>query len=282
MMQKLVDIDRRIVFLAVAVVILVGMALDTVVPLPASGEARSVFEAVDATGPEDAVLVAMDYPPSSSAELDPMSRATLHHAFAREATVLVVAFDADGAPGAASMLEEVGSELGKVNGVDYAFLGYKPDMTAAIIEMGRAFGGVFETVEIDGEAVPIESVKAMEDVTNFSDVALAVEMTGSKKYEDWVEFANARYGLKLCTGATGAIVTGQYPYLASGQIAGLLRSTRGASDYETMVMEAYGGLKPDASKKMSVLFMGHLMMLVFIALANVGYWATRRGAQEAA
>jgi len=282
MMQKLLDIDRRIVFLAVALVIFVGMALDTVVPLPASGEARRVFEAVEATGPQDHVIVAMDYPPSSSPELHPMSRATLHHAFARGATVLVVTFDADGASGAAAMLTDVAEKLGKADGVDYAFLGYSPDMTAAIIEMGRSFAGVFEEIEVDGETVPIESVKAMEGVTNFADIALAVEMTGSKKYEDWVEFANARFGLKLCTGATGSIVTGQYPYLASGQITGLLRSTRGASDYETMVMEAYPGLEPDASKKMSVLFMGHLMMLAFIGLANVGYFVTRRGARGAA
>jgi|SaaInl7_100m_RNA_FD_contig_31_2034976_length_2527_multi_8_in_0_out_0_2 hypothetical protein len=286
MMHKLLNIDRRIVFVAVAIVILAGMALDTVVPLPASAEAQSVFDAVEATGAGDTILVAMDYPPSSASELDPMSRAALHHAFARDATVLVVSFDSGGAPRAAKMVDAVAAELGKVNGVDYAVLGYKPDMTAALIEMGTDIAGVFTEVTIDGEPVPTESVEAMQGVANYSDIALAVQMTGSKKYEEWVEYANARFGLKLVTGATGSVVTGQYPYLASGQISGLLRSTRGASDYETMVIDAYGhddsGLEPDASKKMSVLFMGHLLILLFIGIANVGHWATRGGAKETA
>ncbi|MAF11009.1 hypothetical protein CMK11_11225 [Candidatus Poribacteria bacterium] len=280
-MQKLLNIDRRVVFLGVALVLFLGLVLRPVIPLPPSSEARKVFDAVEAVDADQAILIAMDYGISSRAELDPMSRAALHHAFGRGARVLCVSFDSGGAPLAESMLGAVGLELGKVDGVDYVFLGYQPDITAAIMEMGSSIAGAFPDVDVDGETVPTDSVAVMDGVTGLADVALALEMTGSKHYQKWVDFANAQFGLKLCTGATGAIVTGQYPYLASGQITGLLRSTRGAADYETMVTKAYGGLEPDASSKMSVLFLGHLLMLAFIALANIGHWATRRDAQEA-
>ncbi len=281
-MQKLLDIDRRFVFLGVALVIFIGLAMDRVIPLPTSAEAQRVFDAVEATGPGDVVLVALDYGPSSGPELNPMSRAVLHHAFGRGARVVGVSFDSGGAARAAKMIADVGKELGKVDGTDYVFLGYKPDIAAAIIQMGSSIAETFTEVDVDGEKVPTDTVPALAGITRLGDFALAVEMTGSKHYEKWVDFANGRFGLKLCTGATGSVVSGQYPYLASGQITGLLRSTRGASDYETIVIERYGGLAADASSKMSVLFLGHILVLAFIALANVGYLMTRSGSGETA
>ena len=100
-MQKLLNIDRRIVFLGVALVLFLGLVLRPVIPLPPSSEARKVFDAVEAVEAGQAILIAMDYGVSSRAELDPMSRAALHHAFNRGARVLCVSFDSSGAPLAA-------------------------------------------------------------------------------------------------------------------------------------------------------------------------------------
>jgi hypothetical protein len=287
-MERLLRIDRRVIFLVATLVVLAGALLRPTIPLPVSPEARQVFDAVEAVPAGGAVIVALDYNPNSRDELDPMTRAALFHAFARNVRVLAVCFDEQGVKMAADALSASAGVSGKREGVDYVFLGYQPDITAAIDSMGSSIAGVYPQVEIadasalppaEGSARPTAELPVMKGITRFADVALAVEMTGSKSYEKWINFANARYGLKLAIGATGAIVTGIYPFLASDQVSGLLRSTRGAADYENLVRARYGGPESDASLKMSVQFLAHIMVVFFIVVANVAFWTTRtRGA----
>lgn len=279
-MERLLNIDRRFIYLAVAVVMVIGLAVGIRVPLPTTVGAKRTFAAVEAVPVGSAIIVAMDYPPASAPELEPMSRAALRHAFARDLRVLAVSFEADGVPGAQDLLQKAAAASGKVEGEDYVFLGFRPDITAALVGMVDSIPSVFPDVEVGGEMTPIVDVPALAGIVGLGDVALAIEMTGGKKYENWIDYANARADLPLCSGATGAIVTGLYPYLATGQLVGLLRSTRGASDYEALVRDAYGGLEADASKTMGVLLLGHLLLLGLIGVANVAFLVSKRSAGE--
>ena len=269
-MERLLDIDRRWIFLVVVVVILVGALVRPLIPMPISSESQRLYDMIEAVPERGAIIVAMDYGPASKDELDAMSKATLHHAFARNLRVLGLCFDQQGVASAQRILNTIAEQSNRRDGEDYVFLGFQSDMTAAILEMGSSIVDVFPEVSVGGETLSSVNLLVMRGITDFDDVALSVQMTGSKDYEKWIDYANARYGLKLGTGATGAIVTGLYPYLSSGQVSGLLRSTRGAADYERLVRVDYPGLDPDAGPKMSVQFLGHLMLLTFIVLANFG------------
>ena len=269
-MQRLLDIDRRWIFLVVVVVVLIGAIARPLIPMPISAESQQLFDMVEAVPERGAIIVAMDYGPASKDELDAMSNAVIHHAFAKNLRVLGVCFDQQGVVNAQRLLENAGNAAHRRDGEDFVFLGFQSDITAAIIQMGESILDVFPEVQVGGQAAATAELLVMRGLSNFKDIALAVEMTGSKDYQKWIDYANARHGLKLGTGATGAIVTGLYPYLSSGQISGLLRSTRGAADYERLVRDDYPPLDPDAGRKMSVQFIAHLMLLIFIALANIG------------
>ncbi|MDA1191756.1 MAG: hypothetical protein O3A46_08760 [Candidatus Poribacteria bacterium] len=281
-MERLMNIDRRIIFLVLAAVVLLGIALKPVIPMATSAESKSLFDTIERVPTGGAVMIGLDYPPASKDELDAMSRAALHHAFARDLRVLAFCFDQQGLSNAGTIVKEVAAAHSKMNGTDYAFLGFQPDMVAAVDQMNTSIASAFATVAIDGTDSPTAELPVMAGLESYKDIALIVSMSGSKNYENWIDYANARSGVKVGIGATGAIATGIYPFLGSGQVFGMLRSTRGASDYERLVRDAYpnAGLKPDASEKMSVQFLAHLLILAFIALANVGYWLSRRkGAQ---
>lgn len=258
--------------------VLLGSLWQPVIPLPVTREARQLFEAVEDVPAGEAILIALDYGPASADELDAMSRALLHHAFLRDLKVLAVCFDQQGVARAGRIVREIAAGYGRQEGEDYLFLGFNSDMTAAIIQMGASIAGAFPTVQIGGEERPTESVPLIQRFRRLQEVALAVSMTGSKDYEKWIDYGNARFGLRYGVGATGAIATGLYPFLSSGQLVGLLRSSRGAADYERLVRDRYRveTLRPDASVKMSVQFLAHLLIVLLIVIANIGLWWQRR------
>jgi len=279
-MERLLNIDRQWIFLVVVVVMLVGAIAQPLIPMPISSESRQLYDVVGAVPERGAVIVAMDYGPASKDELDAMSVAVLHHAFARNLRVLGICFDQQGVSNAERLIMDVAADSNRRDGDDFVFLGFQSDMTAAILGMGTSIKDVFPEVMVDGESRTTAELPVMRGLEKLEDIALSVQMTGSKDYEKWINYGNARTGLTLATGATGAIVTGLYPYLSSGQVSGLLRSTRGAADYERLVLDAHPGLERSAGRKMSVQFLAHIMLLVFIALANVGGLLGRRTAAE--
>ncbi len=89
------------------------------------------------------LFVAMDYDPTSLAELNPMAEAILKHAFSRNEKVVIVTLAQFG-PG---MVEEItarlAKEYNKVRGVDYVFLGYRPYPAITILAMGVDFRSSF-------------------------------------------------------------------------------------------------------------------------------------------
>ena len=68
-----------------------------------------------------------------------------------------------------------------------------------------------------------------------------------------------------------------YPYVETGQVVGLLAGMKGASEYEILVHEGkYSEGKRTAVQGMDAQSLGHLIIMVFIIIGNIGYFATRR------
>jgi hypothetical protein len=72
-------------------------------------------------------------------------------------------------------------------------------------------------------------------------------------------------------GTTGVTAPEMYPYYQSKQLLGLLEGLKGAAEYEKLL-----GYKGSATKGMDAQSTGHWMMVVFIVLGNVLYFARGR------
>jgi hypothetical protein len=280
--DKLMKLDRRWVFLFLIIVCVITYAGDFDIPIRVEPEVAVIHEFIDSLPPGDIVMVPIDYDPGSLAELHPMTYAIVEQCWRKNLKVIFTALSQN-APGMADQAirdisdsclvdKEYNGVMYKgreiVNGVDYAFLGYKPYPAIIILAMGQNFRLPFPT---DYYGQPLDSLPMMRGVQNYDDVACVVDISGTNSTDYWISYGQGRYGFPLAIGVTGVSTAQYYPFYGSGQIFGIMGGLLGAAQYEQLADNA--GLAKDG---MRVQLGAHIVIIAFILLGNVGYFVSRR------
>jgi len=239
-------------------------------------QTRKIFQAIDSLGPESKpVLVSCDFNPQAEPELYPMLLAIMRHCFSRDIKMMYMALWPMGSGMIEMALDDLSDEFDKVNGKDYAFLGYKFGYTAVLLGMGENIKRVFP---YDYYGTPLDSLTMMADISNYEDISLVVSLaTGQPGHREWVLFAQSRYGANVGAGVTAVSAADAYPFVETGQLVGLLAGMKGASEYETLVNEkGYSDEALRATKGMDAQSLGHLLIMIFIVLGNIGFFIIGR------
>jgi len=280
--DKMMSMDRRWVFLFLIVVCVGAYAMDFQIPILVENEVRTIHEYIDTLPPGEIVMVAMDYDPGSLAELHPMTYAIIEQCWRKKVRVLITALSQNGPGMADQALRDISDSLlqdrtyngilyeGReiVNGVDYAFLGYKPYPALVILAMGQAYRLAFPE---DYYGTPLDSLPMMQGVFNYDDVACVINISGTNATDYWISYGQGRYGFDLAIGVTGVSTAQYYPFLGSGQIFGIMGGLLGAAQYEDLTDNP--GLAKDG---MRVQLYAHMVIIAFILLGNVGYFMSKR------
>jgi hypothetical protein len=269
--DRLLDIDRRWIYLVMALVVIVPAVWPFNVPVGISGEVRAVHDFIGGLKQGDVVHLAIDYDPSTLAELHPMAEAIMRQCFAEDVRLVVTALSQFGPAMADQLITRVAADYGKESGQDYTFLGYKPYPAITILAMGTDYRVPFPT---DYYGTPVDDIPMMEDIHNYDDVACVVSLAGGNVADMWIQYGNAKYGVPVALGVTGVMASDYYPYLQSEQVFGLLPGVKGAAEYERL--EGHLG---EASRGMPYQVTSHLLIILAMVVANVGYIAQRRAAR---
>jgi hypothetical protein len=274
--DRLTKIPRQVIFVVIAIAVMIPLIIPLGLPVRVMSKSEQLFKAIDTlTVRSKPVLISVDFDPQSMPELYPMLLAMLRHCFARDVKVVLMTLWPQG-PGLAEMaLSEVPQEYGKEYGSDYAFLGYKFGVTAVLLGMGNNIKTVFP---VDYYGTTVDSIPMMTSIQNYDDLSLVVSLsTGDPGWRAWLLFAQSRYAANVGIGVTAVSAADVYPYVESGQVVGLLAGMKGAAEYETLVDEAgYSDQRKTASRGMDAQSLGHLLIMVFIIIGNVGYVFARR------
>ncbi|MBD3163244.1 MAG: hypothetical protein GF346_12270 [Candidatus Eisenbacteria bacterium] len=266
--DRLLTIDRRWIYLVMALAVAIPAIFGFYVPVSVSKEVRNIYEFVDELESGDVMVIAIDYDPSTLAELHPMTEAILRQCFEKDVQVIVTALSQFGPAMADELITRVAKDFGKESGVDYTFLGYKPYPAITILAMGTDFRVPFPT---DYYGTPIDEIPMMEDLHNYSDVEGVISMAGGNAADFWIQYGNAKYGVPVALGVTGVMASDYYPYLQSGQIFGLIPGVKGAAEYEQL-----RGIRGQGSRGMPYQVLTHLLILIFMIITNIAYVAQRR------
>lgn len=269
MLERLMNIDRRYVFVLVAFSVIIPMLLKVVFPIYVTTQPKKVYDYIENLKEGSVVMMSFDYGPASLAELQPMALAVLRHCFSRNLKVIGMALWNVGAPLGEEVFAQAAAEYGRVYGEDYVFLGFRPGSTNVILRMGEGISGVFNT---DSRNTPIQQIPMMKNIKTYDDIALLVDFgAGDPGPETWVIYAHERYGQKIAAGVTGVIISQLYPFIQTGQLIGLIGGLRGAAEYETQVD------KPaKATQWMSIQSIVHLVIIILVILGNAAYFISRR------
>lgn len=269
--EKMLRIDRRIIFFVIGLCTLVPLLYPVGLPIKGTPEVRAVYDYIESLPDGSVFLLSMDFDPASKPELEPQALALLRHAFSRNLRVIAMTLWLPGTGLAEQTVNRVAQELGKVNGEDYVFLGYSPGVGALIIGMGQ---DLYKAFPSDYYGNPTKKLAVLKDVPNLRHVNYVVSLAaGTPGVETWYLFGKDKYQFELGGGCTGVIAPGLYPLLRSGQINGLIGGMRGAAEYELLIDQsgsAVAGMDAQSAT--------HFAIIVLVILCNTFYFMTRRAA----
>ena len=272
-MQKLLNMERRfifvLVFLAVAGPLLAGIYL----PVTPTNEARAVYNQFETLESGDVVLVSFSFGASTVPEMLPMARAVLRHAFRRDLKVVAICLWPEAGGIAQQVLEDMATEFDLQYGVDYAFMGYKPGNFSVILNMGQDFHGAFPQDNWGAEVGSLDLTRGLRTLRDFDFV---FDLAAGDSLEFWwIPYGQEKYGFPLSGGCTAVMAPDLYPFLDSGQLIGFLGGLAGAAEYETLIDQP-----GTASKGMSAQSFAHLVIVVFVLIGNAAYFVSRLSQAE--
>ncbi len=288
---KLGQIDRRFIFLLIALSVLVPLIKPNWVNIPIKTTSNSeiVFQELNTLNAGDKVLVSFEYGASTKPEIHPMSIAVLQHLFSRGVKVYTVPLWPEGLMMAKYALKEiVESNLFNIKEhIDYVSLPYKAGGEIIIRGIATDIRSIF-TQDINN--VLLSEIPMMEGINKVSDFDFVFDLSaGVPGNAEWVQFACDEHNVPLSSGCTSIMVTDAIPYVESGQIKGILAGMPGAAEYEQMVFRYLNNnknnkfLNPNAvivagkaTSRMSAQSMAHVLMVLFIILGNISYYLIRR------
>ena len=268
MLEKLMRMDRRIVFILVALAVIIPTLLPVSLPITVSEPTQKLYDYIDALPPGSTIMMAFDYGPSSLAEPQPMAEAVLKHCFDKKVRVIGMTLVVDAVTLADKLMERVAQEKGAVYGENYVLLGFRPGAVQVILGMGIEIADVFDS---DYTEKPLSEIPMMENIKNYEQIDLLLDLAASSTVEAWIIYANTKYNLPIAAGVTGVIVSQMYPYLQTGQLVGLMPGFLGAAQYEKLMDESgYGtaGINTESFV--------HLLIVGLVFIGNLAFLIQRR------
>jgi hypothetical protein len=274
MLDKMLALDRRWIFLFVGVSLTIPFFLGLSCKSYVSPEVRSLYATLETLRPNSKVIVSFDYDPASEPELNPMAEAFFQSAFHHRFKVICLGLWPQGPLEADRCLARVLQKpdmqaLNLVYGTDYVNLGYQSGNEFAIQGMGASIHNVFPS---DVHGTTTKEIPIMKDVRDFSNVDYVFNLSaGYPGTVEWVQVGADRYGVKLGAGNTAVQAPLVYPYLGSGQLTGLLGGMKGGAEFEGLT-----GYVGKATKFMVSQTFAHLVVILFIVLGNLAFFAVKR------
>lgn len=262
--DKLLKLDRRILFLFVALVIVFPIFKPLKLPgIVITDAVKGIYNEIEGLREGSVILVSFDFDPASKPELYPMAVVVLRHAFKRNLKVIGMTLWPTGAGIADEIITMTAREYNKEYGKDYLYLGYQVGGYAVITGMGSDIYKIFPKEAKQGK--PLETFPIMKGIKSLKDFVYVVDFgAGDPGIDTWIAYGADKFGFKLGAGCTAVNEAPTRPYLQTKQLTGLIPAMKGASEYEILINH------PDkASAGMDAIGLGHFLILFLVILANV-------------
>jgi hypothetical protein len=268
MLERLQNVDRRIIYVLLFIVCFIPMANPIGIPLEVNETTQMVYDIVEGLNPSsDKVLFVMDYSVGGSADVHPQAVAVAKHLAKRGIPTVMVAFVNDGTMFAEQIITSLGDQV--VYGTDVINLGYMAGMETAVKAFVEAPKTAFN-VDFRGNSVASQPIMA--NVSSIRDFSFIIDFqTGQPGYQDFLR--QLPPGMSYAAGIVTVSVPNVMPYLNSGQLSGLLQGLRGAAEYEVLLREPGEG-----SARMDAQSMAHVVIIAFILIGNAAYFLSRNKA----
>ncbi len=269
-----------VLIVAVSIPLLLGEPLipRTIEPPSAMLDLYDSIESLDSNAP---VLVAFDYDPTTTGEMDILAQALVGHLMDRGARTVAVSLLPAGAATAQSMLDKLAIERADYAdsyGKRYANLGYLPGQATAVRLLSLS---IATALPRDFQATPVTDLAVMDGLITIQSFDLIVELAASQDtLRWWIEQAGRPYSIPTGAGVSASVDPLARPYYEteSRQLVGMVGGVPGAAIYEALRSDQDSPTETLAARLDSQLA-GHLVLILVLLIGN-GIFLVQRGTRR--
>lgn len=270
--DKLQSIDRRVIYVILAVVVAVPLLVPLGLPFSVGAEVRDSYNYIEKNVQAgDLILFSFDISTGAMPELGPITTGVLAHLAMKGAKIIGVATITDGPMLAWGLWRPFEKEL--PYGESFVNLGF---LAGGESGLGALLDNPSSVFKQDMRGTPIQDIPVMKQFKSVKDLKLMLSVNcgpvGGCSVAQWVRMGYTTHKKPVWIGLNAVMAPGSMPFYRSGQLVGYIAGIRGAAEYEVLVKRP--GLATAAMDAQSV---AHALIIVFIVLGNVGMIVTRRG-----
>lgn len=242
-------------------------------PIGISSTTKDVYNYIENTLPAgSAVLIDLYYEMAARAELEPQAAAVVKHLFEKNCKLVFVSTITYG-PIVFELLKSTASDVfaGKEYGRDYVFLGYVAGNEPAVRSLAESIRGTVAADNYGNSITDYNKLPMMRNIDKAEDFKLVfIVSSGTDTFGWYVRQWYTAHNIPLLFGALSVIGPSIKPYVDAKQAIGMLTGQRSAAEYEVLV-----GRKGLGLAAMDAQSFAHALILVFIVIGNIVYFATR-------
>lgn len=273
------DVDRRWIFLFVGLTVALALLFRIQFGEKATPIVKALYDKIENMPEGSRILISFDYDPAMRPEVGPMADSFIRHALVRHDKLYLMSLWATGKSLMNDVIDQVlKPEFGKetVYGRDWVELGYKTGNQGVINVIISDFRKLYPT---DALGNSLDSLPIFNDVNSLRDMDLIISVGGGTPgVKEWVLFAGDRGDIPVGGGSAAVAAPLLYPYYPR-QLIGLLGGTKGAAEYESLLISHYKRFKnieTPALVMMGPQTMAHVVIMAFIIIGNVAFWRSRK------
>ncbi|MDP2873574.1 MAG: hypothetical protein Q8P31_13710 [Bacillota bacterium] len=261
-LTRMQNIDRRVIYTVVFLVLLFPMFNPIGLPLKISLVTQKAFDAVDALPAGSLVMFTTANAPGTAAELEPQSIALMRHAINNKLRVVLNPTAAE-SPRFVDGYRQMFLKAGYVEGKDFLVLPYLAGGETLFGAMGSDLKSAYSMIAAGSSAL-WDSIDGMQDFDMLADC-------GGGESQLWaLAHIEAKHKTPTICLITAVILAVRQPYFTSGQYKGIVSGLSGAAEYEVLArVPGKGASGMDAQS------MGHLWVIFTILAGNIAYFITK-------
>ena len=269
-MERLVNylqnIDRRILYVILAVIIAVPLIKPFHFALFINDDTKAVFQSIEAVPADKVILLAAEWEAGTKGELAPQTAAIVDHMFKSGKKFAIISTNPTGPRLAEGIVEAAALRYGKKYGQDWVNWGYK-GAGNMVLMMQTLVNNIPKAIESDIHGTPVDKIPVMAGLKDMRQMGMVVLITGFVSVpENWVQYVHGPAGVPMALGCTAVSAPQYYPYVDSKQFTGMIVGMRGASEYENLAGIPLENAK--ATQMMSAQSLAHVYVIILIILGN--------------
>ncbi|MFA6666224.1 MAG: hypothetical protein WCT06_06600 [Armatimonadota bacterium] len=272
--DRLQHIDRRIMYVLLALIIAAPLIWKLDFPIMASPAVKGAYNAVENIPDGKIAVISINWASGTIAENGPQTEAIIRHMFMKDKKFAIIAWDPQGSKFSYDYAERIARETGKVYGRDWVHWGLRPIANIVLLIQGFA-RNIPRTIGKDINGTPLSDIPMMQEIKDIKDVGLIADITPTATLDIWIAYIYGQYRTPIIYAPTAVMAPEGFNPLDAGQIKGMLAGMKGAAEYEHLL-----GRVDFATRATGALSSSHILIIVLIILGNVGYLMSRRRREE--